>query len=87
MITIKQLSKDDIEKMGIRSWPVWEKEISEFDWHYDKTEECLLLEGEVEVITDDGNYQFKAGDYVTFKTGLKCHWIIRKPVLKHYRFL
>ena len=44
-IKIEKLTEDEIGKRGIRSWPVWEKEVSRFDWHYGNTEECLILEG------------------------------------------
>ncbi len=85
-IEIKQLSEEEIVKKGIRNWNVWEKEISEFEWYYDSNEECLLLEGEVKIITDHGKYYIKAGDYVAFQAGLKCRWIVKKPVKKYYRF-
>ncbi|MBU2504237.1 MAG: DUF861 domain-containing protein, partial [Candidatus Omnitrophica bacterium] len=46
-IEVKKLSNSEIKEMGINSWPIWEKEISRFDWYYDQTEDCLLLEGKV----------------------------------------
>ena len=71
---------------GIRNWPIWEKEVSEFDWFYDSREECLILEGEIVVKTDEGDYTINVGDFVTFAKGLKCYWIVKKPVRKHYCF-
>ena len=42
-IEIKKSKKEDMEKECVTSWPTWEKEISRFDWHYDRIEECYLL--------------------------------------------
>ena len=72
--------------MGIKSWPIWEKEVSRFDWHYNFTEECYILEGKVVVETPDGNVKFGKGDFVTFSKGLSCVWDIKEPVKKHYNF-
>ncbi|RKX77098.1 MAG: cupin [Spirochaetes bacterium] len=85
-IKVEKLSKDDIKKKGIESWPIWEKEVSRFDWYYDNTEECLLLEGRVVVETDEGNVEVKEGDFVIFPRGLSCVWDIKEPVRKHYNF-
>ena len=38
-IEIKKPKMEDIEKDGILSWPIWQKEVSRFDWQYDQTEE------------------------------------------------
>ena len=86
-IEIRKPKMEDIEKEGIMSWPIWEKEISRFDWHYDETEECYLLEGKAVVETDDGEkVEFGKGDFVTFPKGLSCVWEIKEPVKKHYNF-
>lgn len=85
-VTVEQLSAAEQKNKGISTWPIWEKEVSRFDWSYDSTEECLLLEGEVIVETDDGNYTIRAGDFVTFESGLSCVWNVKKPVRKHYNF-
>jgi hypothetical protein len=86
-ITIEQLSQDELEKRGVFSWGIWEKEASRFDWHYDQIEECYLLTGRVTVETEDGkNYSFGAGDFVTFPKGLSCVWDISDGVKKHYNF-
>ncbi len=85
-IRIEQLTQDEIEDRGIGSWPVWEKGVSRFDWHYDQTEECLILEGRVIVESSDGEAEIKAGDFVTFPAGLSCVWDIKEPVKKHYNF-
>ena len=86
-IEIKKPSDKDLEAKGVLSWPIWEKEISLFDWHYNSTEECFLLEGKVVVETEDGDQvEFEKGDFVTFPKGLSCIWDIKVPVKKHYNF-
>jgi uncharacterized cupin superfamily protein len=86
-IEIRKPKMEDIEKEGIMSWPIWEKEISRFEWHYDETEECYLLEGKAVIETNDGEkVQFGKGDFVTFPKGLSCVWEIKEPVKKHYNF-
>ena len=86
-IEVKRANKDEMEKKGVTSWPIWEKEISKFDWHYDSTEECYLLQGSVEVVTEEGEkVEFGKGDFVTFPKGLSCTWDIKEPVKKHYNF-
>lgn len=74
------------EKAECARWPIWEKEISEFPYEYDEKETCLILDGEVTITTEEGNFNFKAGDYVIFPQGLKCTWKITKDVRKHYKF-
>ena len=86
-IEIKKSKKEDMEKEGVMSWPIWEKEVSRFDWHYDSIEECYLLEGKVVVETENGErVEFSKGDFVTFPKGLSCIWDIKEPVKKHYNF-
>ena len=76
-----------LNKLGILSWPIWTKEISEFPWTYDSEETCYFLEGDVEVISDGGDaVRMGKGDLVTFPAGLSCTWIIHKAVKKHYQF-
>ena len=86
-IEVKKPEEKELNERSVRSWPIWEKEISRFDWSYDETEECYLLEGEVEVETDAGEkVTFGKGDFVTFPKGLSCIWDVKKPVRKHYNF-
>lgn len=86
-IKVEKLNQDELKKRRISSWPIWEKEVSRFDWHYDTTEECFLLEGKVEVGTKDGKrISFGKGDFITFPKGLSCVWDIKEPVKKHYNF-
>lgn len=85
-LIIEKLTNDQIAQKGIKNWPIWTKEVSTFDWYYDTDEECLILEGEVDVKTAENIFTVKAGDFVTFKKGLKCVWDIKKPIRKHYNF-
>lgn len=85
-IEITQLPESAVEEKGIRDWPIWEKEISEFPWKYDETEACFILEGEVTVTTDHETVEIKPGDYVVFPRGLECQWNIKSPIRKHYSF-
>ena len=36
-----------LEALGVKTWPIWTKETSEFPWTYDGRETCYFLEGEV----------------------------------------
>ena len=74
------------ERKEAESWPIWEKEKSEFPWEYDEQETCLILEGKATVKTPEGNIEFGAGDYVIFPKGLKCTWEIKEGIRKHYNF-
>ncbi|MHC4981623.1 MAG: cupin domain-containing protein [Planctomycetota bacterium] len=75
------------EENEMKSCPIWEQEASKFPWHYDEQETCLILEGRVEVTTDDGQkVSFGPGDYVVFPKGLDCTWDVKKAVRKHYKF-
>ncbi len=85
-VEIKQLSEEEKKTRKIDQWPIWTKEISVFPWTYDSREECLILEGEVIVSTDSGEYHIKAGDFVVFHEGVNCRWDIKKPIRKHYNF-
>ncbi|MGD8774029.1 MAG: cupin domain-containing protein [Syntrophobacterales bacterium] len=80
-------SEDLLENLGVSSWPIWTKEVSEFPWQYDAEETCYLLEGDVIVTPEGGDpVEIKKGDLVTFPKGMSCTWKIRKDVRKHYKF-
>lgn len=86
-IKIEKIPEEKLKEMRVFSWPIWEKEISRFDWHYDETEMCYILEGKITVETKDGkSASFGPGDFVTFPKGLDCVWDIKEPVRKHYNF-
>lgn len=76
-----------LAELGIRDWPVWSKEVSVFPWHYDATETCYVLEGEVIVTPDDGEpVVVGKGDLALFPRGMTCTWDVRAPIKKHYNF-
>lgn len=86
-IKIEKPEKDKLTQMGVYSWPIWEKEVSTFDWHYDQTEVCYILAGSIRVEPRNGvPVEFGPGDFVTFPKGMDCVWKISKPVRKHYTF-
>ncbi|MBT9314207.1 cupin domain-containing protein [Leptothoe spongobia] len=80
-------SHSELETMGVFSWPIWQKEASEFPWHYDETETCYLLAGDVTVTPDNGApVTIGKGDLVVFPAGMSCTWRIDTAVSKHYSF-
>ena len=85
-IIISKPSVEEIQASGCESWRVWECQPSEFDWYYDSRETCLILQGEISVITASGSVNISQGDFVVFPEGLSCKWIVHSPVRKHYRF-
>lgn len=87
-ITIeRQPSTERLNELGLFSWPIWQKEESEFHWTYDDSETCYFLEGDV-VVTPEGGEPVAVGkgDLVTFPAGMSCTWQIRQAVRKHYAF-
>ncbi|MBN1780516.1 cupin domain-containing protein [bacterium] len=83
----KSADASRLSELGVFSWPIWEKEVSRFPWHYDSREICYFLEGEVEVIPENGQpVRIGKGDLVTFPNGMSCTWNITKAVRKHYLF-
>jgi hypothetical protein len=36
---------EQLESLGVTSWPTWGCGVSTFPWSYDEQETCLLLEG------------------------------------------
>jgi len=85
-IKVEKPTEQYLKGRKVRSWDIWEKEVSRFDWHYDSTEECYLLKGKVVVETQDSKVEFEAGDFITFPAGLSCVWDVQDPVRKHYNF-
>jgi len=83
----RQPSEARLQELGVKNWPIWTKEVSEFPWEYDSEETCYILEGEV-IVTPEGGQPVKieAGDLVTFPEGMKCVWKILKDIRKHYSF-
>ncbi|MBI4863518.1 MAG: cupin domain-containing protein [Candidatus Riflebacteria bacterium] len=85
-ITVVKPDEKTLADLKVRTWPIWTKEPSTFDWHYDDREVCFLLEGDVTVKTAQGEVSFGAGDLVTFPAGLDCAWHVKRAVKKHYNF-
>jgi uncharacterized cupin superfamily protein len=81
-------SDKELKDLDVENWGTWQKEKSIFDWYYDDTETCYILDGEVEVTDSDTGEKlsFKKGDLVQFPKGLKCVWNVKKPVRKYYNF-
>ncbi len=69
-ITVEKPTPRFLEERGVFSWGIWEKGISRFDWHYDTTEECYILEGEVVVETADGRKVSFAGRFCDVPEGV-----------------
>jgi uncharacterized cupin superfamily protein len=84
----KKPSEGELKNLKVKSWGIWEKEKSIFDWSYDETETCFILDGEVEVTDSETGekLEFKKGDLVQFPKGLKCVWNVKKPIRKYYNF-
>lgn len=86
-IKIELPSIEKLKQLGVFSWPIWEKEASRFDWYYDQTEMCYILEGQATVESKlGGAVNFGPGNFVTFPKGLDCAWNIKEAVRKHYSF-
>lgn len=86
-IKIEKPTDEQIDSLGIKNWPIWTKEVSEFPWTYDEKETCLILEGQVFVTPDGGEpVEINVGDLVEFPAGMSCVWKITRGIRKHYRF-
>ena len=86
-IKILRPGADALAHADVASWPVWEKEVSTFDWRYGDSETCLVLEGRVRVTPRDGKpVELGAGDLVVFPAGMECVWEVLEPIRKHYAF-
>jgi len=80
-------SQEELDRIGVPSWPIWTKEESEFPWTYDAEETCYFLEGDVVVTPVDSEpVEVGKGDLVTFPKGMSCTWKVRGAVRKHYQF-
>jgi len=86
-VIVQRPTSKKLEDLKVKSWPIWEKEKSCFDWYYDEQETCYFLEGEVEIELADGKRtKITKGDLAIFPKGLKCKWHIKEKVKKHYNF-
>ena len=79
-------SASTIIQYGIKNRPIWECEPSNFPWNYNEKEICLIIEGESNIKTAEGeSYFIKSGDLVEFPKDFKCEWNITKKIKKHFR--
>ena len=63
-VEVRKPTPEELDKWGVKSWPIWEKEESSFDWYYDEKEMCFFLEGEVEVeLTTGEKVKIEKGDW------------------------
>ena len=76
-----------LDVLYVEDWPIWSKEVSKFEWEYDRSETCYIIEGEA-IITPVGQepVTITEGDMVTFPKGMKCTWEITEAIEKHYSF-
>ena len=86
-IEVRKPTDEELDRLGVKNWPIWESPVRTFPWEYSSTEICYILEGKVIVETDEGEkVSFGKGDLVKFPAGLKCIWNVLEPVRKHYNF-
>ncbi len=85
-VEIEQYSQEELEQEGVFEWPVWEHDEDKFEWFYDKTELCYIIEGEAVITTEFEAYSIKAGDFVVFPKDLECVWDIQSAIKKYYTF-
>jgi uncharacterized cupin superfamily protein len=87
IILEKNPAKEKLDRLNVHSWPIWEKEVSEFPWYYDEKETCYILDGSVVVTPENGDaVEINKGDFVVFPQGMSCSWKITKDIKKHYKF-
>ena len=39
---VEKPTEDILKKLNVDAWPVWEKEVSTFDWAYSEKEVCYI---------------------------------------------
>lgn len=88
LITIEHNpSPERLKELNVDSWPIWEKEVSEFTIDFDETETAYVLEGEIIVTPVGGEpVHIVPGDLVVFSVGLDSNWQVIKPLRKHYSY-
>lgn len=76
-----------LDVLNVDGWPIWTKDVSEFDWQYDQQETCYVLEGTAVITPEEGEpVTITSGDLVVFPRGMKCVWKVTAPIRKHYKF-
>jgi uncharacterized protein len=84
LIEVRMPNEEEISFMTKQ--PTWSCDSKTFPWTYREQETCLILEGEVNVKSENQEVSFSAGDFVVFPAGLECVWEVKEPVKKHYKF-
>lgn len=85
-IEIERPDQEELEEAGVFDWPVLEYDEDKFDWFYDKTEHCYIIEGEANIVSEFDALTVKPGDYLIFPAGLECVWDVQSKIRKHYSF-
>lgn len=73
------------EKTYMLRETAWECGESEFAWHYDNDETCMIVEGKATVTFAGGSVVLAVGDIAYFPKGLDCVWKVTCAVKKYYR--
>jgi len=55
LVKVEKPNARRIDELKIKTWPVWEKGISRFEWSYEEKEVCYFLEGAASVECPDGS--------------------------------
>jgi uncharacterized cupin superfamily protein len=51
-IKVEKLTEDMLKELRVREWLIWEKEVSRFEWHYDETEVCYIIQKGLSCVWD-----------------------------------
>lgn len=87
-MTIEVRKPTEEEIASTVSWGEWGQGESEFDWSYNQTEVCFILNGWATVVQPNGQMtDFRTGDWVIFPKGLECKWVIHEAIRKKYKFI
>jgi uncharacterized protein len=83
----QQPTSEDLQALGVFSWPTHSKATSQFTEHYVARKACYLLEGEVLLTPAWGKPALiQKGDLVTLFAGMSCHWDIKQSVKMRYSY-
>ena len=87
IVVVKNPSQEQLQKLGVSGWDIWEKEVSRFPINFSSTECAYVLEGEILVTPKGGEpVRIVAGDLVAFHGGLDSQWEVIQPLRKHYSY-
>jgi len=73
----------------IDRWTEWVADVSSFPWRYTTSEVAYIVEGEADILPNDGGEQVsvRQGDVVTLPKGLSCTWYIKGKLKKRYKYV